>query len=189
MSLSLPNGSNIKIDNLDGHQLIVIPHGNGGFMRFIIAAFLLFWLGGWFMGFTSAIEEIVSGKSDTFLIFWLGGWTIGGLFAVYMIYRVLKKSIPEKILLNKPELLIDTGIPPLKIDFGFNNQKDYWKSMFPKRKRIEFNSSEIKSIALREIESGNRLTLDKGSERIELACSATEIEREWLFDYLQKNYL
>jgi len=31
-------------------------------------------------------------------------------------------------------------------------------------------------------------TIDKGSERIEIASSATEIEREWLFEYLKSSY-
>jgi len=188
MSNTPPQGSDIKIDTLNGYQSILVSHGNGGVMRYFVGIFLLFWMGGWFMGFTNAFLTIASGEGNAFLVFWLGGWSIGGLFAGYMIYRVFKKSIPEQLLLNRPSLSLDTGVPPLKINFGMGNQKEYWKSLFPKRKRIEFTPPELKTMELRETDSGNRLTIDKGSERVEIATSASEIEREWLFSYLRKNY-
>ncbi len=183
-----PQGSEIKIGTLNGYQHIVVPHGDGGAMRYFIGLFLLFWMGGWFIGFSSAFSQIASGEGNAFLVFWLGGWTIGGIFAGYMIYRAFQKSVPEQILLNKPSISLDTGIPPLIINFGLNNTKEYWKSMFPKRQRIEFMPPELKSLELRENDSGNRLTIDKGSERIEIAKGATEVEREWLFNYLRENY-
>ncbi|MHC9511063.1 hypothetical protein [Kangiella sp. M94] len=188
MSSMPPEGSQIRIDNLEGHQLIVVPHGSGSAMRYFLGLFFLFWMGGWFMGFTSALTQIAAGEAGAFLIFWFGGWTIGGVFAGYMIYRVFRKSIPEKILLNRPSLSLDTGVPPLKINPGFNSQKEYWKSLFPRRKRIEFTPSDLKTLVLRETDSGNRLTIDKGSERIEFAIGASEIEKEWLYGYLKQNY-
>lgn len=188
MNSAPPQGSEIKVDTLNGHQHILVPYGKGGAIRYFIGIFLLFWMGGWFMGFTSAFSQISSGEGGAFLIFWLGGWSVGGLFAGYMIYRAFQKSIPEQLLLNHPSLSLDTGVPPLKIDFGMRGQNEYWKSMFPKRKRIEFSASEIKTMELRETDSGNRLTIDKGAERVEIAIGATEVEREWLFDFLQRNY-
>ncbi|MCO7188562.1 MULTISPECIES: hypothetical protein [unclassified Pseudoalteromonas] len=119
---------------------------------------------------------------------WLGGWSLGGFFAGYMIFRVFQKSIPEQLVLNRPSLSYDTGVPPFKFDFGIRSQKDYWKSLFPSRKQVEFTPVELKTMALRETDSGNRLTIDKGAERVEIAMGATEIEREWLYDYLQRNY-
>ena len=189
MDNTLPQGSKITIDTVSGQQQILVPHGSGGFMRYFIGIFLLFWMGGWFMGFTSAFSTITSGEGDTYLMFWLGGWSLGGLFAGYMIYRVFQKSIPEQLLLNCPSLSLDTGVPPMKMDFGMRSQKEYWKSIFPKRKRIEFTPSDLKTMKLRETDSGNRLTIDKGAERIEIAIAATEIEKEWLFRHLQKIYL
>jgi len=188
MKQSPPQGSKIEVGMLNGRQHIVLPHGSAGAMRFFIGAFLLFWLGGWFMGFTSATNKIISGEGNTFLFFWLGGWSLGGVFAIYFIYRVFRKSIPEQLLLDKPNMSLDTGIPPFKMNFNMTSQKEHWKTMFPKRKKIEFTHSDLKSIQLRETGSSNRLTIDQGSERIEIAISATEIEREWLFKYLQENY-
>ena len=188
MSNTPPHGSAINLDVLNGYQHVVIPHGQGGTMRYFIGLFLLFWMGGWAMGFVSAISQISSGKGGAFLVFWLGGWTVGGLFAGFMIHRAFRRSVPEQLLLNRPSLSLDTGVPPLKFEFGLRSQKESWNSLFPKRERIEFTSNELKTLMLRDIDNGNRLTIDKGKERYEIAKGATEIEREWLFDYLQKNY-
>ena len=189
MGSTPPQGSKITIDTVNGHQQILVPHGSGGIMRYFIGIFLLFWLSGWFMGFTNAFSTIISGEGGTSLIIWLGGWSLGGLFAGYMIYRVFQKSIPEQLLLNCPSLSLDTGVPPMKLELSVRSQKEYWKSIFPKRKRIEFTPSDLKTMKLRETDSGNRLTIDKGAERIEIAIAATEIEKEWLFRHLQKIYL
>jgi hypothetical protein len=188
MSQSPPQGTKIKIDWLNGHQLIVLPHKNAGVMRYFIGLFLIFWLTGWFMGFTSTAEEIISGKAGAFLIFWFCGWTLGGAFALYFIYRLFRIPIPEQILLNKPYLSVDTGIPPYEMNFGTVMHKNYWSSMFPKRKKLQFTHNELKSLCLRETDSGNRLTIDQGAIRTEIATNTTEIEREWLFKYLQTNY-
>lgn len=183
-----PQGSKISIGYSGVHTDISIPHGSGGILRFFIGLFLLFWLGGWTMGFITAGREVLSGDATAFIIFWLAGWSLGGVFAVYSLYRIFRPSIPERLILNKPSLSLDTGVPPFKMNFSMTNQAEYWKSMFPKRKKIEFTSDEMKSLQLRETDSGNRLTLDRGAQRIELAASSTEIEREWLYEFLKTNY-
>ncbi|WP_320034753.1 hypothetical protein [Halarcobacter sp.] len=188
MNINIPVDSKIKIEKLYGNNVIVIPYENNSILKYLIGIFILFWLGGWFMGFLSAINQIMLGKAETFLFFWLGGWTIGGIFAGYMIFRIFRKTVPEQIFLNYPSLTFDSGIPPLKFSFNILNQKENYRTLFFKRKQIEFNELDIKSILLRETSNGNRLTLDKGKERIELAYDATEIEREWLYNYLLKFY-
>ena len=79
-------------------------------------------------------------------------------------------------------------MPPFKMQFGFQTPSQQWASIFPKRKVVEFNHSEMSSLKLRETGSGNRLTIDSGSNRVEIAVNATEIEREWLYEYLTSNY-
>jgi hypothetical protein len=49
--------------------------------RYFGGVFLLFWLGGWVMGETSAITQTDVREGRCLIIFWLGGWTIGGIFA------------------------------------------------------------------------------------------------------------
>ena len=188
MSSTPPQGSKIKVSYQKGHELITIPHSSGGAMRYFISLFLLFWLGGWFLGFTSALEQITSGKANAFIIFWLGGWTLGGVFTVYFLYILLRNPIPEKILLNRPNLDHDSGIPPFQFVFHLTNQKEFWEFFFLKRKKQTFSPDDLESLKLRETDSSNRLTIDSGSKRIEIGIGASEIEREWLYEYLHKSY-
>ena len=44
------------------------------------------------------------------------------------------------------------------------------------------------AIWCRELSEGNRLTLDHGNERYELAIAATEPEREWLYNLIRSQY-
>ena len=85
--------------------------------------------------------------------------------------------MPEQLLMNKPYFSLDTGAPPLNI---MTNDKDVWKKIFFKRKRFQLDHKEMKTLALRETETGNKLTVDKDSDRLKLAKSVTEIEREWM---------
>jgi len=183
-----PAGSRITFHRHDSHQIVVVPQASGGVARYFVGVFLIFWLTGWFSGFTSALQEIISGQGGFFLIFWLGGWSIGGLFAVYMAYRAFSRPKPERLLLNRPSLCIDTGVPPLTMNIGFSGGTDRWDSLFPNRRRLELDHSDLKSLRLRENEKGSRLTVDQGSARIELASSASEVEREWLYQFLKHNY-
>lgn len=60
--------------------------------------------------------------------------------------------------------------------------------MLEKRKVYTFSAPEIQSLRLREIEGGNRLTIDQGNRRVELAVGVTEIEREWVHRVLHEVY-
>jgi hypothetical protein len=189
MQQALPQDSQIKIGTLNGYEHISMPYQNTGIIRFFIAGFILFWLGGWFVGFSSALGEIVSGKGSFFLIFWLGAWSLGGIFAVYLLYCLFRKPVPQQLLFNKPNLSLDTGTAPFNARFHVpHKQRKPWESLCSKRKRVEFSPEELKSLKLRNTEHGNRLTIDKGNERFEIASQATEIEKEWLFNYLQAAY-
>ncbi|WP_028313956.1 hypothetical protein [Desulfatibacillum aliphaticivorans] len=181
-----PNGSKIKLEVENGRQKIVIPHPSGGIMRFFSAGFLMFWLMGWAVGWITAFIRLVSGGLEHiqwFLVFWLGGWTIGGIFAFFMLYRMLRPSSPESMVVGYPELQYDPGAKPFMFNrrsLGRNNGMDFWKDVFKKRKKVSFSSEQLNSLKLREFEDGNRLTIDVGPERLDLAVSASEIEREWL---------
>jgi hypothetical protein len=47
---------------------------------------------------------------------------------------------------------------------------------------------QLQSLHLRETDSGNRLTVDAGATRLDIAQNANEIEREWLYQSLTKRY-
>lgn len=184
-------GSKIKIDMTDGFNQIIIPHGNGGLLRYFMGAFISIWLLGWSAGLIAAISDIWRSGSiiENFGLFiWLIGWSLGGCFAIFMLLRIFRKSIPETFLLKDKSLSVDSGIPPFKAKFGYTNQKEMWNLLFFRRKSRLFDKSELKSLQLRETDSGNRLTIDQDTDRIDLASSATEIEREWLFNYLIEHY-
>ncbi len=60
--------------------------------------------------------------------------------------------------------------------------------MFPKRRQADLDRNELQSLRLRETESGNRLTVDVEAQRIEIAATASEVEREWLARLLARRY-
>jgi hypothetical protein len=69
------------INNVGEQVCIKIPTAK----NVLKIVFLGAWLGAWFLGETSAIQQVVSGKShssDFFMLFWLCGWTIGGGWAI-----------------------------------------------------------------------------------------------------------
>jgi hypothetical protein len=129
MNLTPPQGSRISVETDGADHVIRVPKADN-VMRYLIGLFMLFWLGGWVSGFKSAFAKVFSGEADSFLIFWLGGWSLGGLFALYFLYRVFRPSVPESSRLQSTGLKYDSGIPPFQIQFGFYNQRDYWKSLF-----------------------------------------------------------
>ena len=186
MNRNLPQNSNISIEMVDGVEKIIIPHAKGGILKYFVGAFLTFWMFGWATGFVTVGSQILAGEGNAFLFFWFAGWSIGGLFAGMTLFKIFRKSIPESLLLNRLNLLLDTGMA--SFNPSISNQEKLWKTLFLKRKQIEFTHKELETLTLRETDLGNRLTIDKGSERIELAISATEVEREWLFEYLKSNY-
>lgn len=190
MKIVPPNNSRITVDHSDNDPILTISHGSGGVSRIVISLFMIFWLGGWATGWVSAAHEIISGKSgsDLFLIFWICSWTAGGIFAFWFLYRLLRPSISETLSLEKKQIKYDSGIKPYKMSFGFSGMGEYWKQMFPKRTIIAIPTNNLSSLKLREHSNGNRLTVDVGPERLELATSATEIEREWLYTILNKKY-
>lgn len=186
-----PQGSKIRIESERGYEKITVPQGNGGPMRYLVGLFLLAWLGGWTIGLIAAFTALVSGKEsdqDGFLLFWIVGWAIGGVFAIRFAWRILQPSVPEQLLLTVPTLSYDTGIQPFTLSLDYRDQMDTWKKLFKKRKKEQFSVEEIRTLRLREFENGNRLTLDKGVERIDIGASLTDIEREWLFNFLAQKY-
>jgi hypothetical protein len=188
MYLSPPQGSKISVTTDGADDVIRIPQAGGDFTRYLVGAFIVFWLGGWYAGFSSALSTVSSGKAPAFLIFWLGAWTVGGVLAAYMLYRIFRPAVPESLRLRANGIVYDSGIAPYQMQFNYANRQEAWKSMFQRRTLVEVDLQQLKSLRLRETDSGNRLTLDVGSRRIELGQAASEIEREWLFQALTKRY-
>jgi hypothetical protein len=87
-TINPPPGSSIAVATDGAATVVTIPQPSAGPMRFLVGAFMLFWLGGWYFGFSSAVSRVLAGQGGGFLIFWLGAWTVGGAFALSMLPHV-----------------------------------------------------------------------------------------------------
>jgi len=189
MDLNPPEDSGISISYDEAEPTIIIP-AKGSASRYLAGIFLLFWFGAWAFGFHSASSQLMSGKGNLFLLFWLGAWTVGGIFAALSIYRIFRPAVPETLQLKSGGVAYDAGIPPLELNM-FERTKstsEYWSSLISRRIRADLNRSQLQTLRLRETENGNRLTVDLGARRIEIASRASEVEREWLAALLAKRY-
>jgi len=132
----------------------------------------------------------MAGKAPAFLVFWLCAWTLGGIWAAYLLFRLLRPSVPETITLRRNSVAYDSGVAPPQLNSYKRNQNPFtaWRSAFPKRVRAEIEQKQLQSLRLRETESGNRLTLDLDATRLDLASTASEVEREWLARLLARRY-
>jgi hypothetical protein len=192
-ALTPPRESKIDVTtDRNGFPSITLPSARRGIARFGISLFLLCWLGMWAVGWNSAFHQIVHGTKgpEGFLIFWLAAWSVGGAWAMWCLWRFLRPIVSETLVLAKPNLVYDSGVHPPPVFFGgyWRGRTDYWKRMFEKRKRIEFNPEEIRSLRLRDTSEENRLTLDHANERIDIGRGLTEVEREWLFQLIKTEY-
>ena len=189
MDLNPPAGSRISIASDGADPTIIIPAASSS-TRYFTGLFLLFWLGMWTIGFRDVGSKVISGNANGFLMFWLAGWTLGGIFAAVSLYRIFRPSVPESLELKRNGVNYDSGIAPLQFDSSrrYKKPKDSWSALFPRRVRVELDRRQLQSLRLRETDTGNRLTLDVDAARIDIAPTASEVEREWLARLLAQRY-
>jgi hypothetical protein len=186
-----PGGSRISVTRDGAHSLIAVPHGDGGQTRYFVGPFLLAWLAGWAVGFGSTVSMLLSGQVPAFLAVWLIGWTLAGAGAAYLAYPAFRPAVPESLRLMPNTVTYDSGIPPLpslQTYWGSTSFKDLWRSVFPTRTRVELDRQKLQSLRLKGTKDGNRLTVDADALRLHIAQSASELEREWLYQLLTKRY-
>ena len=108
----------------DGLSLrVTIPARRSIFLTLFVTA----WLGGWFFGETSALNEFLRPTADTargFLGFWLAAWTVGGLFAAFtLLWMVFGREVLEL----RPDVLVHRrmilGVGPAR-DYDLTAIKD-----------------------------------------------------------------
>ncbi len=185
-----PEGSRLSVQWIDGRQTIFAPPQPRGAMAVFMVMFLLFWLGGWTFGGLQAARSLVSGRAgngEAFLAFWMVGWLFGEAFALSMIYRLVRPTIPERFALRLDGLDYDSGVASPRFYMGYRRAQS-WRDYWPKRIRRVFAGDDLKTLRLREGGDANRLTVDVGAERFDLAKDCTEVEREWLFQTLSDHY-
>jgi hypothetical protein len=189
MAVKPPENSTISVVTSGREQIVSIPYPKPPATVYLAGVFILFWLGGWAVGEVSAARRLLTmpvGGGTAFLVFWLCAWTVGGLFAMLSIRRVFQRSVPEIIKLEVAGLVYDPGMPPFKMPIS--RSFPAWSALFPKRTELRIDRTQLKSLRLREGDTCNRLTVDAGAQRVDLASAATDVEREWLFKLLSDRY-
>ena len=111
------------------------------------------------------------------------GWRRGDVLSLWVV-----SPLRARVIEAAERREYDSGTPPPQVYPGVTFPKEAWKSMFPKRMRLELDRRSLQSLRLRETSDGNRLTVDADPLRIDIAQSASEIEREWLHQFLAKRY-
>ncbi len=185
-----PDGSRLRIEWVDGQQSIVAPPRSRGASSVFAALFLLAWLGGWTFGGIQAARTLVfgpAGNGELFLGFWLVGWALGEGFALFTLYRIVRPTVPERFTLRLDGLAYDSGVAPPRMSAGYGRAQS-WRDVWPRRIRRVFSSADLKTLRLREGGEANRLTVDIGADRFDLAKDCSEVEREWLFRTLADQY-
>jgi len=178
-----PYDGRAKLD-FDGLEFrISIPTRKNWF----IIIFFCAWIGGWFMGETSALNTFSPSKNnaiDGFLIFWLIGWTLGGLFAITILLWTLFGK--EKIVIGNSLLIIEKGL----LNFGII-KKQYELNLV---KNLELNPmpsvsgffGQSRNIGDYTGFSGGKLRFDYGMKTIKFGVNIDEAEARFILDEIKK---
>jgi hypothetical protein len=181
MDVKPPAGSRISIVTEGPDPIIVIPKPNSPMVH-IAGLFMVIWL--FFAGgpvALSAASKVLSGNGNMFLVFWMGLWTLGDVLAVYTIYRVLRRPVPETLVLKREGVRYDSGVVPALLKGR--------EISFPKRIYIDLDRHQLQSLRLRGNVVGQwRLTVDVDANRMDIAPNASGAEREWLAHLLARHY-
>jgi len=195
MTFTPPEGSQISVlaTDVDAPTILIPAPKNA--KRYFPALFLMAWLVMWFVGLimvvTVFLPDAWSGaeglRASAFIVAWIVGWTGAGVFAAYYLYLFLRPTVPASLRLARDGIDFDSGVQPPRFSTDLRqgiNLSDY----FPRRvcRRIELR--QLKSLRMRQFETGSRLTVDVGNERIEIGKWATDVERDWLFHLLEDRY-
>lgn len=187
-----PAGSRIEIrDAAEGLELRM-PRPLG-WMRWIPALFIIFWLGGWAVGEVAAayiLAVVLQGGAggggpifSLFLSAWLALWTYGGISAFYAA-AALVRAKPERIVLSAEQLDFDLGIfgDPMGLAAlaGRGIRPESW-SRVPK---AQWPRNEIDSISIVYGRRGPKVVVRRGKEQALLGWQLGEPELEWLRDLL-----
>jgi hypothetical protein len=202
LSLEPPHNAQIRVDaDADDRPRLSWAPAIGRGTRWGGAAFLGFWLCGWFVGevfalgaLGSMILNIVRKGGEpfqwfisAFLLAWLGAWTVGGAAALRTFWIMVRRPRPESLTFDDTYLIHDPGSflfllgAPTGKDPNLRRAFHLWRD--PPAKEIPW--SELGEIRLERVGERQRLTVDWGAERIEIGATLREPEREWLAKVLR----
>ena len=194
MNLEPPSGSKISVTTEDRHPLILIPHGSGRLMRYFFGLCFLTSLGVVVVSFGRDVWTLPWGSVDdgslAFIVLMIMPlWFLCVVISAWLAYRSFRPS-PESLRLMPNGVTYDFGIPPPTwydvSGLPYLTPRAAWRSVFPKRTRVELDRGKLRSLRLRL--DATLLTVDTDAGRLNIAPSASEIERAWLFQLLAKRY-
>ena len=186
----LPTGSAIEVEEtFDGLELSWRnPRGNVLF-RYGVALFLFFWLCGWTMGLTFALRTLFGEEpgdgARLFMLFWLGGWLVGGGLAIAIFVKLLAPGKPELLVLGYRDFRHRAGTPAFDSSLlSQQNPSKFW-AFLKNPKLTETDKDSVSKVRLERAGEQHRLTVDVGSDRIEIGAHLCEPEREWVSQVLE----
>jgi hypothetical protein len=114
MSLEIPAQPRSTFEEGPSGLLITIPAPRNIFAMLFLPA----WLVAWWVGFRSAISELLTAVPGTaFLAVWLLGWTVGGVFAAVTFFWML---------VGHERIVADTGVLAVSREiFGLSRKHEY----------------------------------------------------------------
>jgi len=165
--------------NFDGIRLLIkIPSKKNWFIILFLAA----WMGGWFIGETSAINGLLSSDDigvNGFMLIWLVGWTIGGLFAIIVLLWSLfgQETIQiERDILSVSKGIFDVGL--IKKNYELNCIENL--EINPESTGIDSLFGQNKKIGDFWGLTGGKLRFDYGMKTIKLGIGIDEAEARYL---------
>jgi hypothetical protein len=152
--------------------------------RYLGAAFLAFWLCMWAFGRVDLSAALVAGwlngglqGIDYFLAGLFVFWAVGGILVARGLWDLLRPTRPESVRLGVDTFRHDPERAPL----GPSRKS----SAFGRSKPMEVNRVELAGFALDRDGERQRLSFDRGGERVEIGPCLREPEREWLHQVLE----
>lgn len=126
--------------------------------------------------FITLINEFDSKKLVSF-----AGWVFIEILLIIMIIRSLQQHQPERFIL-KPSIV--------SYEQGFSSKKiPVWKRLFIKQKLRVLTKQHLQTLELYECPMGaSILTVYQGKSKIRLIEYGSDLDRKWIFKFLQHMY-
>jgi len=121
-------------------------------------------------------------------IAWRVGCFVAGTLVIWPLIKLLQPALPASLGLARGGIVYDSGIQPPRLFSAQWRRGRNLSDYFSKRIRRWIDREQLKSLRLRDVETGTCLTVDLGNKRIEIARGATEVERVWLFRLIVDRY-
>ena len=182
-------GSRIEVaDGHEGPELRWMNRSGSLVGRIGSSLFLMAWLGGWTVGGLVCFCILLTGKAGpfgtVFLSCWLVAWFVGETHAIRSLVALLSRPKPERLRLDSMTFMHDPGTPGSLNPFSNRSSKQEQSTAEPRLRHTD--RSNVGKVCLDRVGERQRLTVDLGTERVEVGHDLDEPEREWLHEVLLK---